>query len=92
MSISIIGFIGYGAMASLMGQNLEQAGYEVIAYTPSGKGHGDADVPMLASPRLVAEQSDAVILCVPDDAAENECSGTKLTALLDKIAGTKNRG
>ena len=71
MSISIIGFIGYGAMASLMGQNLEQAGYEIIAYTPSGKGHGEADVPMLASPRLVAEQSDAVILCVPDDAAEN---------------------
>ncbi|MCX5615481.1 NAD(P)-dependent oxidoreductase [Bombella sp. TMW 2.2559] len=71
-SIRTIGFIGYGAMASLMGRNLIQAGHDVVAYTPSGRSNGaEADVPMLASPRLVAEKSDAIILCVPNDEAEN---------------------
>lgn len=73
MSIKTIGFIGYGAMASLMGKNLSQAGFSIVAYTPSGKSNGaQADVPMLASPRLVAEKSDAIILCVPNDEAENK--------------------
>ncbi|CDG34181.1 3-hydroxyisobutyrate dehydrogenase [Parasaccharibacter apium] len=72
MSIKTIGFIGYGAMASLMGRNLVRAGYDVIAHTPSGRSNGaEADVPMLASPRLVAERSDAIIICVPNDEAEN---------------------
>ncbi|MCT6813172.1 MAG: NAD(P)-binding domain-containing protein, partial [Bombella apis] len=53
MSIKTIGFIGYGAMASLMGRNLVRAGYDVVAHTPSGRSNGaEADVPMLASPRL----------------------------------------
>lgn len=72
MSIKTIGFIGFGAMASLMGKNLSQAGFEIVAYTPSGKSNGaQATVPMLSSPRLVAEKSDAIIICVPNDDAEN---------------------
>ncbi|QHI95329.1 NAD-binding protein [Aristophania vespae] len=67
----VIGFIGYGAMASLMGRNLAKAGYEILAYTPSGEvPSDDKAVSMLTSPREVAEQSDVIILCVPDDKAE----------------------
>ncbi|WP_040507366.1 NAD(P)-dependent oxidoreductase [Gluconobacter morbifer] len=64
-----IGFIGYGAMASRMGANLKKAGYPVIAYTPSGKSPDGTD--MLPSPKALAEASDVIIFCVPNDAAEN---------------------
>lgn len=63
-----IGFIGYGAMAQPMGTNLQKAGYPVIAYTPSGRVTGATSLP---SPRQVAEQADIIILCVPNDDAEN---------------------
>lgn len=73
MKDKIIGFIGYGAMASLMGKNLAEAGYEIMAYTPSGLVLGQkSPVPMLSSPRELAEKSDVVILCVPDDKAEKK--------------------
>ncbi|MDF7674398.1 NAD(P)-dependent oxidoreductase [Acetobacteraceae bacterium ESL0709] len=73
MNDRVIGFIGYGAMASLMGKNLVKAGYEVQAYTPSGLVLGEkSPVPMLSSPREIAEKSDVIILCVPDDKAEQK--------------------
>ncbi|MXV44080.1 NAD-binding protein [Saccharibacter sp. 17.LH.SD] len=73
MSDKKIGFIGYGAMAVHMGTNLQKAGYDVVAFTPSGKAAGKpSNVPMLPSPRAVAEQVDIIILCVPDDHAENK--------------------
>nr|WP_294914435.1 NAD(P)-dependent oxidoreductase [uncultured Neokomagataea sp.] len=62
-----IGFIGYGAMAQPMGKNLQKAGYTVLAYTPSGRIAGATALP---SPRAIAEQADVIILCVPNDAAE----------------------
>lgn len=67
----VIGFIGYGAMASRMGNNLLRAGYKIIAYTPSGKiaDHG-LPVPICASPKDVAKEADIVVICVPNDAAE----------------------
>lgn len=73
MSDKKIGFVGYGAMAVHMGTNLKTAGYDVVAYTPSGKAAGKvSNVPMLSSPREVAENVDVIILCVPDDTAENK--------------------
>ncbi|MFT8481937.1 MAG: NAD(P)-dependent oxidoreductase [Gluconobacter cerinus] len=64
-----IGFIGYGAMAQRMGANLRRAGYSVVAFAPSG----DKDeTEMLPSPRAIAEAADVIILCVPNDAAENQ--------------------
>ncbi|GAA4497174.1 NAD(P)-dependent oxidoreductase [Gluconacetobacter tumulicola] len=64
-----VGFIGFGAMASRMGRNLQAAGYQIVAYTPSGKG-GDGNTRFLPSPRLLAEAAGGtVILCVPDDEA-----------------------
>lgn len=68
-----IGFVGYGAMAVHLGTNLKNAGYDVVAFTPSGKAAGkESNVPMLSSPRDVAEHADIIILCVPNDSAENK--------------------
>ncbi|MFT9381159.1 NAD(P)-dependent oxidoreductase [Gluconobacter sp. P5B12] len=64
-----IGFIGYGAMAQRMGANLRRAGYSVVAFAPSG---GKDETEMLSSPRAIAEAADVIILCVPNDAAENQ--------------------
>lgn len=63
-----IGFIGFGAMASRMADNLKKAGYNAIAYTPSGKG-GDGSTPFLHSASDVAQKADIVLVCVPDDEA-----------------------
>lgn len=69
MSDMKIGFIGYGAMARLMGANLRRAGYSVVAFAPSG---GKDETEMLPTPRAIAETADVIILCVPNDAAENQ--------------------
>lgn len=69
MSDMKIGFIGYGAMARLMGANLRRAGYSVVAFAPSG---GKDETEMLPTPRAIAEAADVIILCVPNDAAENQ--------------------
>lgn len=63
-----IGFVGFGAMGALMGHNLRKAGYALCAYTPSGR-QLDAATPMVDTASHLAEQSDIVILCVPNDAA-----------------------
>ncbi|WP_122050236.1 NAD(P)-dependent oxidoreductase [Asaia bogorensis] len=63
-----IGFVGYGAMGSLMGRNLRATGYEVRAYTPSGRQQ-DNETPVVNSARKLAEISDILILCVPNDEA-----------------------
>ncbi|GBQ97066.1 NAD(P)-dependent oxidoreductase [Asaia lannensis] len=63
-----IGFVGYGAMGALMGCNLRQAGFEVSAYTPSGRQQDEA-TPVAKTARALAEASDILVLCVPNDAA-----------------------
>lgn len=63
-----VGFVGYGAMGALMGQNLRQAGFSVSAYTPSGRKQ-DEDTPVVKTARALAAESDILILCVPNDAA-----------------------
>ncbi|NHO31587.1 NAD(P)-dependent oxidoreductase [Acetobacter fallax] len=63
-----IGFIGFGAMASRMGAHLTKAGYAVTAYTPTGKSSAPS-VRMIDSPRHLAQQTETVIVCVPDDEA-----------------------
>ncbi|MFC0501947.1 NAD(P)-dependent oxidoreductase [Asaia krungthepensis] len=63
-----IGFIGYGAMGALMGSNLRKAGYDVRAYTPSGRQQDEA-TPIVSSARALAQEADILILCVPNDAA-----------------------
>lgn len=63
-----IGFIGFGAMASRMGDHLKTAGYTIGAYTPSGRSPSPS-VPMLPTPQALAKQADTVVVCVPDDEA-----------------------
>ena len=64
----LIGFVGFGAMASRMGANLVKAGYRIAAYTPSGKG-GDGSTRFVPTPRALAHEADILIACVPDDEA-----------------------
>ncbi|WP_282759524.1 NAD(P)-dependent oxidoreductase [Komagataeibacter saccharivorans] len=64
----LIGFVGFGAMASRMGANLVKAGYRIAAYTPSGKG-GDGSTRFVPTPRALAQEADILIACVPDDQA-----------------------
>lgn len=64
----LIGFVGFGAMASRMGANLVKAGYRIVAYTPSGKG-GDGSTRFVPTPRALAQEADILIACVPDDEA-----------------------
>ena len=66
----VVGFVGYGAMASRMAQHIRDAGYEVVAYTPSAKGgHAPDGAKLLESARALAEASDIVMVSVPNDAA-----------------------
>lgn len=64
----LIGFVGFGAMASRMGANLARTGYRIVAYTPSGKG-GDGSTRFVPTPRALAQEADIVLACVPDDEA-----------------------
>jgi len=64
----LIGFVGFGAMASRMGANLARAGYRIVAYTPSGRG-GDGSTRFVPTPRALAQEADIVLACVPDDEA-----------------------
>ncbi|ATU73499.1 Putative oxidoreductase GLYR1 [Gluconacetobacter sp. SXCC-1] len=64
----LIGFVGFGAMASRMGANLTKAGYRIAAYTPSGKG-GDGSTRFLPTARALAAEADIVLVSVPDDEA-----------------------
>ncbi len=65
-----VGFVGYGAMARLMAQNIRAAGYATLAYTPSATHDQAADgTRMLRSARALAQASDIVLVSVPNDSA-----------------------
>lgn len=84
---SLVGFIGFGAMACRMGENLRKAGYDIVAYTPSGKG-GDGSVRFLPTPRALAQEADIVLVSVPDDEAlDKSMSGPD-----GALAGMKSGG
>lgn len=64
-----IGFIGLGIMGYPMATNLIQAGYNLVAHNRSRKPVEDLATKGATpafSPREVAEQSDVIILCLPD--------------------------
>ncbi|WP_342629008.1 NAD(P)-dependent oxidoreductase [Nguyenibacter vanlangensis] len=82
-----VGFIGFGAMASRMGRHVREAGYRIVAYTPSGKG-GDGTTPFLPTARAVAEAAGTVIACVPDDEALEASMYGESGALAGMGAGT----
>ena len=69
MPTRTIGFVGLGIMGLPMAKNLLDAGYPVVGYNRSDEpteelvDHGGEDG---GSPAGVAEQSDVVLLCLPD--------------------------
>lgn len=69
MSTKTVGFVGLGIMGLPMAQNLIDAGYSVVGYNRSDEPtkalveYGGEDG---KSPAGVAEQSDVVLLCLPD--------------------------
>lgn len=70
--MTILGFVGLGAMGSRMAKRLLDAGYAVVGYnrTPAkAKPLVDAGLRLVDSPRAVAEASEAVFSMVTDDAA-----------------------
>jgi 3-hydroxyisobutyrate dehydrogenase-like beta-hydroxyacid dehydrogenase len=70
-AVKRIGFVGLGIMGSGMVKNLVRKGYPVSVWNRS-PGRVEAlgiSVPMAATPRALAEQTDVVICCVADPAA-----------------------
>ncbi len=84
-----VGFVGYGAMAKLMATHIRDAGYTVVAFTPSAKGGKAEDgTRMLSSPRALAAESAVVMISVPnDDAVEESAYGAD-----GILAGMKSGG
>ena len=69
MPAKTVGFVGLGIMGLPMAKNLVDAGYSVVGYNRSDDpteelvAHGGKDG---GSPASVTEQSDVVLLCLPD--------------------------
>ena len=65
-----LGFVGYGAMASRMGRRLAEAGYIILAYTPTTRAGETRDgVLGFDSARSLAAACDTVMVSLPNDAA-----------------------
>ncbi len=68
-SLHRLGFVGFGAMSRRMAARLHDASFSVIAFDiahPIGNLGGFA---LTKSPRSLAEEVDAVLVCVPNDHA-----------------------
>ena len=64
-----LGFVGFGAMARRMAVRLRDASFSVIAFDVAHPG-GELDgFSLSASAGALAEQVDAILVCVPDDHA-----------------------
>ena len=80
-SLHRLGFLGFGAMPRRMAARLRDAAYAVVAFDiahPAGHLDGFA---MMKSPRSLAEEVDAVLVCVPDDHALAASTQADLGAL-----------
>ena len=67
--LKTIGFVGFGAMPSRMAARLSKASCSVVAFDPS---HPEGEVDgfrMMPSAKALAQEVDAVLVCVPNDAA-----------------------
>jgi 3-hydroxyisobutyrate dehydrogenase-like beta-hydroxyacid dehydrogenase len=72
-----LGFIGLGHMGSAMVQRLVDAGYSLTVYdrTPAraeAVGQQSASISIAQTPQDLAAQSDVVLICVTDDAAQEQ--------------------
>lgn len=76
MSEQTLGFVGLGAMGSLMSARLVDAGYEVIGFDVAGtEARKPAGAIAAASVEEIAGKADTVFLSVPDGAASKSVIG-----------------
>ena len=86
-SLHRLGFVGFGAMPKRMAVRLRDASHSVSAFDiahPAGELDG---FPLGKSPRALAEQVDAVLVCVPNDHALAASTGGDDGALEGMRAG-----
>jgi 3-hydroxyisobutyrate dehydrogenase-like beta-hydroxyacid dehydrogenase len=66
-----IGFVGLGTMGMPMASNLSKAGVDLVVYdvsqTATQAARGLRGTQVAATPKAVAEQSDVVFTCLPND-------------------------
>ena len=69
-----LGFVGFGAMPLRMARRLRAEGRSVVAFDP-GQDGGELDgFPLVDGAAALAGQVDAVLVCVPNDAALHEAT------------------
>ena len=64
-----LGFVGFGAMPLRMAKRLREEGHSVVAFDPGHDGNELDGFPLIDSAASLAGQVDAVLICVPNDAA-----------------------
>ena len=69
-----LGFVGFGAMAKLMGVRLRDAGFQIVVFDPADHGDEVNGFRLLADAASVAKGVAAVIVSVPNDAAFEKAS------------------
>jgi hydroxypyruvate reductase len=73
-----LGVLGHGRVGRAIGRRAQAFGMHVLAHTPTPR----ADVTWCASPRVLAEASDALVLCCPGgDATRGMIGAAELRAL-----------
>lgn len=71
-SMACVGFVGLGALGLPMAANLCRAGYKLRVHTRSRTAEGDPSLVRAitcSTPQEAAEECDALMVCVSDDAA-----------------------
>ena len=64
-----LGFVGFGAMLLRMAKRLQDTAHSVVAFDPGHEGSTYEGFPLAESASALARQVDAVLICVPNDAA-----------------------
>lgn len=64
-----LGFVGFGAMPQKMARRLRDASFSVIAFDPAHSDRQFDGFDLVDSPKSLAQRVDAVLICVPNDAA-----------------------
>ncbi len=71
-TVDKLGFVGFGAMPLRMARRLRDRALSVLAFDPGHDGSTYEGFALADSAAALAGQVDAVLVCVPDDAALHE--------------------
>ena len=64
-----LGFVGFGAMPLRMAKRLRTEGHSLVAFDPGLDGRELDGFPLIDNASSLASRVDAVLICVPNDAA-----------------------